>query len=69
MINIPVCCYFISALLAVTLNVTWLPDLTQLRLLVKILIDAVFLKEMAGRLIYFWPKSRPQPSLRYTLPF
>lgn len=53
MINIPVCYSFISVLLDVTSNVTWLADLTQLRLLVNILIDAVFLKEMAGRLMYF----------------
>lgn len=30
MINIPVCYSFLSLLLDVTLNVTWLPDLTLL---------------------------------------
>lgn len=69
MINIPVCYSFISLLLDVTLNVTWLPDPIQLRLLLKILIDTVFMKEMAGRLMDFGPKCKPKPSLRYTLPF
>lgn len=69
MINIPVCYSFISLLLDIILNVTWLPDPIQLRLLLKMLTDTVFLKEMAGRLMYFWPKCKPKPSLRYTLPF
>lgn len=71
MVNITVCYAFISVFLDETLNVTWLPaDLTQHHLLVKTLIDAVFLKETAGRLVWFWPQSRAQPRLQqFALPF